>query len=213
MYTPQSFKENRLEVLHDFIRSNPFGLLISNGDDGPLATSIPFLLIDDGSQFGTLHAHLARANPHWQSIDGQKSLVVFQGANAYISPNWYPSKDEHGMVVPTWNYVMIQARGSVKVIHDASWLKRQVTALTVRLEGSRSNPWKVSDAPDSYIDAELRSIVGLEITLKQLDGKWKVSQNRNMQDRKGAAENLSAEGNTEMSNLIRKYGKLDDPGI
>jgi len=209
MYTPQSFKENRLEVLHELIRSNPFGLLVSNGEEGPLATSIPFCLVDNGAQFGMLQAHLARANPHWKTIDGQNVLVVFQGADAYISPSWYPSKDEHGKVVPTWNYVMIQARGNVRVIEDPSWLKRQITALTNQQEASRPNPWKVSDAPESYIDAEIKGIVGLEIQINHLEGKWKVSQNRNMQDRKGAAENLFAEGNTEMHDLVRKYGGLD----
>jgi len=106
------------------MRANPLGLLVSNGEDGPLATSIPFHIVDDGSKFGKLQAHLARANPHWKSIDGQPILIVFQGANAYISPNWYPTKKEHGKVVPTWNYAMVQARGTVKVIDDAAWLEK-----------------------------------------------------------------------------------------
>lgn len=209
MYTPQSFKEDRLDVLHPFIRSNPFGLLVSNGEDGPLATSIPFLLIDDGSEFGMLHAHLARANPHWKSLDGQSVLVVFQGANSYISPSWYPSKDEHGKVVPTWNYIMIQARGQIRAVEDPSWLKQQITTLTKQQEDPRPDSWQVSDAPESYIDAEIKAIVGLEIKINLLEGKWKVSQNRNIQDRTGAADNLLIEGNTQMSDLIRKYGGLD----
>ncbi|MBS2002327.1 MAG: FMN-binding negative transcriptional regulator [Cyanobacteria bacterium SZAS LIN-5] len=209
MYVPPTFKEDRIEVLHGLIRSNPFGLLISNGEDGPSATAVPFHLIQDGSQFGVLQAHIARANPHWQNIDGQTVLIIFQGANEYISPNWYPSKQMHGMVVPTWNYVMVQARGAVKVIEDSTWLKRQITALTDQQEHARSQPWKVSDAPESYIDAELKHIIGLEIVVKQLEGKWKVSQNRNAQDRKGTAENLLAEGKSEMSTLVRKYGNLE----
>lgn len=208
MYTPQSFKEERIEVLHQFVRSNPFGLLVSNGEDGPIATSIPFLLNDDGSSFGMLQAHLARANPHWRSIDGQNILVIFQGTNEYISPSWYASKDKHGMVVPTWNYVMVQARGRVEVIDDAAWLKRQITALTNHQEAPRPNQWKVSDAPESYIDGEIKHIVGLEIKIEQLEGKWKVSQNRNLQDRSGAAENLQAEGKIAMADLIREYGEL-----
>jgi transcriptional regulator len=210
MYLPQSFKEDRLEVLHKFIQSNPLGLLVSNGEEGPLATSIPFLLVEDGSRFGMLQAHLARANPHWKNIDGQKILVVFQGADSYISPGWYPSKDEHGEVVPTWNYVMIQARGQVRAVEDPSWIKRQITALTNQQETSQARPWKVSDAPESYIDAQIKAIVGLEIPITHLEGKWKVSQNRAIQDRKGAAEGLSAEGKTEMSNLVRTYGNLDE---
>lgn len=209
MYTPKSFKEDRLDVLHQFIRSNPFGLLVSNGEDGPVATSIPFLLVENGSKVGMFQAHLARANQHWKSLDGQSVLVIFQGPNSYISPSWYPSKDEHGKVVPTWNYVMIQARGQCRVIEDQAWLKQQITSLTNQQEESRPNGWKVSDAPESYIDAEIKSIVGLEINIKLLEGKWKVSQNRNAQDRAGAAEGLLADGNTEMSDLIKKRGGLE----
>ncbi|HEY9773836.1 MAG TPA: FMN-binding negative transcriptional regulator [Planktothrix sp.] len=210
MYTPQSFKEDRIEVLHDFIKSNPLGLLISNGAEGPLATAIPFHLVNDGSEFGMFQAHLARANPHWQSIDNQNILIVFQGTDAYISPSWYPSKLEHGKVVPTWNYIMIQARGIAKVMDDPEWIKRQITALTNQQEQDKSDPWKVSYAPESYIDTELRAIVGLEIKISQMEGKWKLSQNRNLQDRRGVAENLQAEGNTEMSSLVRQYGRLDE---
>lgn len=209
MYIPQSFKEDRLEILHGLMRSHPLGLLVSNGEPGPLATSLPFHLIVDDSPFGTLQAHLARANPHWQSIDGQNVLVVFQGPQAYISPKWYPTKDENGMVVPTWNYAMVQARGIARVIDDASWLKRQITALTNQQEAGSDNPWKVSDAPEAYIDSQIKAIIGIEIEIADLEGKWKVSQNRAMKDRQGVAENLHAQGNAEMSELVTKYGNLD----
>ncbi len=209
MYTPQSFKEDRLEILHEFMRCNPFGLLVSNGADGPLATSIPFHLIDDGSQFGLLQAHFARANQHWQSIDGCSVLIVFQGENAYVSPKWYPSKEEDGKVVPTWNYVMVQVRGVARVIDDASWLRRQITVLTNQQEAAHADPWKVSDAPESYIDGQIKGIIGLEINLTALEGKWKVSQNRAVLDRKGVAANLAALGNSKMSALVREYGELD----
>jgi len=207
MYIPKSFNEDRLEVLHGFIRTNPLGLLISNGDDGPLATSIPFYLVEDGSPFGTLQAHLARANPHWKSIDGQKILVVFQGPDAYVSPSWYPSKDEHGMVVPTWNYAMVQARGTVRVIDDGVWLKQQIAALTNQQEAPREQPWKVSDAPDEYINSQIRAIIGLDLRLSSLEGKWKVSQNRSSEDRQGVIDNLRAEGNSVMSELVRERGE------
>ncbi|MDR3612424.1 MAG: FMN-binding negative transcriptional regulator [Candidatus Obscuribacterales bacterium] len=209
MYTPQYFQEERLDVLHSLVQSNPLGLLVSNGVEGPLATSIPFHLVDDGSKFGSLQAHLARANPHWQSIDGQQILVVFQGPNAYVSPKWYPSKEEHGMVVPTWNYAMVQARGVARVIDDALWLKTQITALTNEQEAGSSLPWKVSDAPEKFIDAQIKAIVGIEIKVDHLEGKWKVSQNRAVEDRQGVFENLQAAGNVEMADLVRQYGGLE----
>jgi transcriptional regulator len=209
MYIPTSFEENRVEVLQAFMGANPLGLLVSNGENGPQATSIPFHLVDDGSTFGTLQAHLARANPHWQTLDNQKVLIVFQGPDAYISPKWYPSKDDDGKVVPTWNYAMVQAGGVARVIDDASWLKRQITALTNQQEASQANPWKVSDAPTDYIDAQIKGLIGLEIKVTGLEGKWKVSQNRSLKDRKGVAENLSIQGSAEMAALVREYGDLD----
>lgn len=209
MYIPQSFKEDRLDVLHGLILSNPLGLLVSNGENGPHATSIPFHLIDSGSPYGTLQAHLARANPHWQTIDSQSVLVVFQGPDAYISPKWYPSKAEHGMVVPTWNYAMVQARGVARVIDDPSWLRRQIEVLTNHQEASSADPWKVSDAPSEYIDSQLKAIIGIEIEISELEGKWKVSQNRAINDRHGVVENLRAHGKTEMSELVSEYGSID----
>lgn len=209
MYTPTSFKEDRLEVLHRLMRVNPLGLLVSNGEQGPLATALPFHLIDDGSSFGTLQCHLARANPHWQGLDRQNVLIVFQGPDEYISPKWYPSKDDDGKVVPTWNYAMVQARGAAQVIDDAVWLKQQITSLTNQQEVTSANPWKVSDAPGDYIDAQIKGIIGLEIKITALEGKWKVSQNRSLKDRSGVAENLSAQGKEEMSELVREYGNLD----
>jgi transcriptional regulator len=208
MYTPTSFKEERLEVLHRLMRSNPLGLLVSNGENGPLATALPHLIVD-GSSFGTLQCHLARANPHWQALDKQNVLIVFQGPDEYISPKWYPSKEEDGKVVPTWNYAMVQARGLAQVIDDATWLKRQITSLTNQQEATAVNPWKVSDAPGDYIDAQLKGIIGLEIKITALEGKWKVSQNRSLKDRSGVAENLSAQGKDEMAQLVRDYGGLD----
>lgn len=205
MYIPQSFKEERLDILHSFIRANPLGMLISNGTDGPLAASIPMLLVEGQMERGTIQLHLARANPQWQNIDGQNVLLVFQGTNAYVSPSWYPTKEKTGMVVPTWNYAMVQVRGIAKVVDDAKWLKRQITALTNQQELAHANPWKVSDAPEDFIDAQIRAIIGIEIEIVHIEGKWKVSQNRVVEDRKGVAENL-AEQNPEMSQLVKDYG-------
>ncbi|MCC6980704.1 MAG: FMN-binding negative transcriptional regulator [Candidatus Melainabacteria bacterium] len=208
MYIPESFNEERKEVLHELIRNNPFGMIISNGDRGPVATSVPILLSQNESKFGLLQCHIARANPHWKNIDGQDVLVIFQGENAYISPNWYPTKEENGMVVPTWNYAMVQARGVARVVDDAGWLKEQITALTNQAERGFSRPWKVSDAPADYIDGQIKGIIGIEIKVDSLEGKWKVSQNRSVKDRHGVANHFDSVGNTEMAALVREYGGL-----
>jgi transcriptional regulator len=210
MYIPKIFNEDRKEVLHGLIRSNPLGLLISNGEDGPDATSIPFHLVGDVGENGLLQAHLARANPHWKKLDGQNVLVVFQGPDAYISPNWYPKKEEHGKVVPTWNYAMVQARGVAKVIDDTAWLWKQITKLTNQQEAQSEKPWKVSDAPKEYIDQEIKAIVGLEIAISKIEGKWKVSQNQQIPERQGVAAGLAEKGDKAMTDLVRAYGKLDD---
>lgn len=203
MYNPPHFKEDKLEALHSLIKENPLGLLISCGDEmEPQATAIPFLLKATDSKFGLLQAHLARANQHCKNIDDKNVLVVFQGLNAYISPNWYPSKEEHGMVVPTWNYIMVQVRGKARIIDDAGWLKKQITAMTNQQEASRSKPWQVSDAPETYIDSQIRGIIGVEIEITQIDGKWKLSQNRSQKDRNGVVDNLEAEGKREIASLM-----------
>ena len=175
MYQPTHHREDRLEVQHDFIESFPLGLLISTGPEGLLANSVPFLLNRSGR---TLQAHLARANAQWQGIHGQTVLAVFQGPQAYVSPSFYETKRETGKVVPTWNYTMVQVRGVARLRDDGGWLGAQIEALTNRHEGSRAAPWAVSDAPRSYIESQLRGIVGIEIEIGAIEGKWKVSQNQ-----------------------------------
>jgi len=196
MYLPAHFAESRPEVLATLVRSHPFGLLVTqSGDGGVDANSIPFVL-DPGSPgtLGVLRGHVGRANPLWQTARGDvDSLVVFQGPQGYVSPAWYPSKAEHGKVVPTWNYVMVQARGKLRAIDDADWLRGFVTRLTERHEGGRAAPWAVSDAPADYVATMLRAIVGIEITLTSLTGKWKVSQNRPAADRAGVVAGLTRE--------------------
>jgi len=196
MYLPAHFAESRPEVLATLVRSHPFGLLATqSGDGGVDANSIPFVL-DPGSPgtLGVLRGHVGRANPLWQTARGDvDSLVVFQGPQGYVSPAWYPSKAEHGKVVPTWNYVMVQARGKLRAIDDADWLRGFVTRLTERHEGGRAAPWAVSDAPADYVATMLRAIVGIEITLTSLTGKWKVSQNRPAADRAGVVAGLTRE--------------------
>lgn len=207
MYQPPLHREDRLEVKHDLIETHSLGMLVSVDSEGPVANSIPFLLQRSLGAFGTLQAHMARANTQWRSLDGQKVLVVFQGPQNYITPSFYETKRESGKVVPTWNYAMVQARGIAKVNTDAAWLTAQIEALTSRHESNRAIPWAVSDAPPAFIESQLKGIVGIEIGIEMIDGKWKVSQNRQEPDRKGVAEGLATD-NPAMSALVRQYGNL-----
>ncbi len=199
MYLPAHFEETRIDVLHALIRSHPLGTLVTLDSGGALqADAIPFLIEpavpgSGAPAHGTLRGHVARANPLWRETRSDvDALVVFQGAQSYISPGWYPSKAEHGKVVPTWNYVVVQARGRLRAVEDAAWLRALVARLTDRFESARPAPWGVGDAPADYIEAMLRAIVGIEIEVGALVGKWKVSQNRSAADRDGVAAGLSA---------------------
>jgi transcriptional regulator len=204
MYLPSHFEENRAEVLHELVRAQPFGLLITTG--GPLgieANAIPFLVDADVGPHGTLVGHVARGNPVWRHTPaGSEALVVFQGPQAYVSPNWYPSKAETGKAVPTWNYVMVQARGTLRVTEDPETLRGIVTRLTRRHEGVQPQPWAVTDAPPEYIETMLRAIIGIEITLSSLRGKWKLSQNRPAADRHGAAQALRQVGSGDLAAMM-----------
>ena len=200
MYLPAAFAETRPDVLHALLRAHPLGLLITQSSAGELrADSVPFVLdADPAGGPGILRAHVARANPLWgDSRTDLDSLVVFQGPQAYVSPSLYPSKAAHGKVVPTWNYVMAQARGRLRAVDDAPWLRAFVTRLTERHEAARADPWAVTDAPADFIDATLRAIVGIELPLTALTGKWKVSQNRSAEDRAGVEHGLRAQGDDE----------------
>lgn len=190
MYCPEAFAENRPEQLAALIRAHPLGLLITQGSDGPVANPVPFDLTPDGQ---LLRAHLARGNPQLQDLrGGSPALVVFQGEQSYITPNWYATKQATGKVVPTWNYLMVQARGVPAVIEDAAWLRDQIEALTVQMETGQPRPWAVSDAPDSYVRSMLRGIVGVEIRINEMRGKWKAGQNKVAEDRAGVRQGLSA---------------------
>lgn len=208
MYQPPLHREDRLDVQHGLIEKHPLGLLISNGPDDLLANAIPFLLNREAGPKGTLLAHLARGNAQWETLDGQKVLVVFQGPQAYISPSHYATKQETGKVVPTWNYAMVQARGVARVHTDAAWLDQQIAALTNTHESRRQHPWAVSDAPRSYIEAQIRGIVGVEIEIAAIEGKWKVSQNRQEADRRGVATGLTG-SHDDMAALVRLYGNVE----
>lgn len=214
MYLPAHFEESRPEVLHALMRRHPLGLLITQsatptGGEPPAveANALPFHVEPARGPHGTLVAHVARANPVWREARTDADvLVVFQGPQAYVSPGWYATKADTGKVVPTWNYVLVEARGRLVVRDDAAWVHALVSGLTDVHEASRPVPWKVADAPADYIAATQRAIVGIEIELTSLRGKWKVSQNRSAADRAGVAQGLAAIGRDDAAALVRSHG-------
>jgi transcriptional regulator len=199
MYIPKHNEEKRVSVMHSLIASSPLGTLVTLGASGLFATHIPMVLEDDGTQFGVLRGHISRANPQWRDfVPTVDALAIFAGHQHYITPNWYPETKEHGREVPTWNYVVVHAYGPLTVIQDEHWLLTNVEKLTSIHEAGSPVPWKVSDAPEDYIKSQLRGIVGLEIPIQRLLGKWKVSQNKTERARNGVIEGL-AELNTPES--------------
>ncbi len=200
MYLPAHFDEKRPEVLQELLRAHPLGLLITQDATGEMAAnSVPFVLdvdsADPAGGPGILRAHVARANPLWRTARGDlDSIVAFQGEQAYISPSFYASKAEHHKVVPTWNYCVVQARGRLRAIDDTEWIRAFVTRLTDRHEAPRAQPWAVTDAPAGFIETMLGAIVGIEIVLTSITGKWKVGQNRSAADRAGVAQGLADAG-------------------
>jgi transcriptional regulator len=202
MYLPKHFEQNDRETLIALMRARPLATLVTIAPDGPSADLIPLEFVADEGGHGTLRGHVARANPLWQRA-GATALAVFTGPEAYISPGWYASKKEHGKVVPTWNYTMVQARGVLRAVDDAPWLHALVQRLTNHHEATQATPWHVGDAPDDYVQQMLRAIVGIEIPLDALAGKWKVSQNRSAADREGTAQGLAAAHADDMAALVR----------
>jgi transcriptional regulator len=204
MYTPAPFAETRVDVLHAFIRARPLGTLVTNGPDGPEATHLPVFL--DASA-GLLRCHMARANPQWRRLDsGGRVLVIFSGAGHYATPTWYPATREHGKVVPTWNYVAVHAAGGARLIEDTPSLLRHLHELTDSQEAAFEERWSVADAPPEYIEGLTKMIVGIEIAVDRIEGKWKVSQNRSVADQQGVIAGLDAVGSyssQEMANLMR----------
>ncbi|WP_458765817.1 FMN-binding negative transcriptional regulator [Cupriavidus basilensis] len=214
MYLPAHFEEKRPELLHGLISTHPLGLLVTQDPAGEMvANTIPFLLeADPEGGPGILRAHVARSNPLWrESRTDVDSLVVFQGPQTYISPSMYPSKAATGKVVPTWNYIMAQGRGRLHAVEDADWLRAFVTRLSERHEAARPVPWAVSDAPEDFIDATLRAIVGIEIKLSSLRGKWKVSQNRTPADQDGVVYGLRSLGGTEAEAMAKAIAERNEP--
>jgi transcriptional regulator len=192
-YPGPAFREERDDVLHAAIRQLHFGLLVTRNADGFATSYLPWELDAERGLHGTLVGHLARYNPQWQvPAGGAEALVVFQGPHAYVSPSWYPGKREDPRQVPTWDYLAVEARGTLTCFDDAARLHRLLTRLTDRNESSRATPWRVTDAPDDYVRETMRHIVGIELEIENLIGRYKLSQNRDAADREGARAGLAA---------------------
>jgi transcriptional regulator len=197
VYTPQHFEEKRPDVLARAIRDIQFALLVTAADGAYFASHVPMVLKQANGAFA-LEAHFARANEHWKVLAGKPaSLAVFQGPQTYVSPSWYESKREHGKVVPTWNYVVVHAHGSLEMVEDRDWLLAHLEDLVAANEGRREQPWAISDAPAEFIQGMTRGIVGFRFTVERLEGKWKMSQNRSQLDRAGTLAGLSASSKPE----------------
>ena len=203
MYTPTAFRETRPEALRELMRRHPLAALVAMTAEGLAANHVPMMLDPAGGPFGTLRGHVARANPAWRLITaGSPVLAIFQGPDHYVTPSWYPGKTAHGMVVPTWNYAVVHAHGIIAWHEDAAWLRSFLDTLTAANEAHRAEPWHVSDAPERYIDRQLALIVGFEIAVTTLTGKWKLGQNRDAEDRSGIAAGLAADDTVEARRMI-----------
>ena len=204
MYTPRAFALEDLPELQQLIQHTRLAQLVTFGEHGLQASHLPLLLNPDEGPNGTLYGHLAKANRQWQDLqNGSEALVIFAGAEAYVSPGFYPAKAEHGKVVPTWNYLAVHAYGQAEVFTDAERLLTLVSALTDRHENGRAQPWKVSDAPADYIDGMLKAIVGFALPIQRLQGKRKLSQNRSAADIAGVREGLAASFDVRDQTLAR----------
>ena len=211
MYRPPAFREDRLDVLHALIRAHPLATLVTAGAQGLSANLIPFTIDATRGDKGVLRAHLARANDQIAELGAvDEALVIFQGPETYITPSWYASKAEHGRVVPTWNYAVVQAWGRPVIMDDPAWIRVQIDELTHTQEDPRAKPWHVTDAPADFIVSQVKGIVGLEIPIARIEGKWKASQNRPMADREGVVTGLVSEGQSpDMARIVaeRAAGK------
>jgi len=197
MYTPPAFRDDDLESIRATIGAARLAHLVTSTPAGLFATPLPLFLDESEGEHGALYGHLAKANPQWQSEPLGDGLAIFMGPQAYVSPSWYATKQETGKVVPTWNYLAVEARGPVEFFHDADRLLALVTRLTGLHEGRRPAPWAVADAPADFIASQLRGIVGIRMVLTQLTGKRKMSQNRNEADRRGVRSGLAASEQAE----------------
>jgi transcriptional regulator len=215
MYINRDHAFTDLDAMHALMDAHPLGAWVLQGDTGMVANHIPFLLDRSQGPQGTLIGHVARANPAWRALAAQTpSLVIFQGPDSYITPNWYPGKAEHGKVVPTWDYAVVHAHGVARAVEDPAWLLYMLERLTNRHEAAQPAPWKVKDAPRAYIDKLLRAIVGIEIRIERLEGKLKASQDEAREDRLGTVAGLRRSGNSNadaMANLVE--GELQSGAV
>lgn len=215
MHIEKLFEECRNEILHKLIRERPLATFIATQDDDIVVNHIPFVLNTDAADNGLLMGHMLRSNTVWKQFDGEtKTVAVFQGAATYITPNWYPSKKEHGKVVPTWNYVVVHAHGCPRVVQDSEWLFSHLKQLTDEQEKKQPMPWQVSDAPPEYARQLVKRIVGIEFPISALVGKWKVSQNRPEADQAGVIEGLNGQGDDNsraMAELVMEYAAKPHP--
>ena len=212
MYVPDHYRVQDIGEMHALMCARPFAALVSSGSSGLTATHMPTVLKDDGP-YGTIEFHLARANPHWKELGGE-ALMIFQGAEGYITPAWYPSKAAHGKVVPTWNYAVVHAYGRPELRQDEAFLRRHVGELSDQQEQGAPRPWAVTDAPDRYVEVMLRGIVGFRLQITRLEGKAKMSQNREDADRAGVVQGLMARGRAddlEMSQMVEAKRKPARP--
>ena len=213
MYLPPQFAEPHVEEVHRIIHEHPLGMLVRNTGAGLEADHLPFLLdtdqgADGQDSQGMLIAHVARANAMWQEIkNGEDVIVVFRGADGYISPNWYPSKQETHRRVPTWNYEVVHAHGKIHVRDDEKFVRGAVARLTRRHEADQPKPWKMGDAPADYLAEQLRNIVGIEVRLDRLDCKRKLNQHHDARDREGAIQGLESRGNHGLAQAMRDTAK------
>ena len=198
MYIPSQFEQPDIEVMHELIRNRPLATLVTLDSNGINANHIPLHLSPTPEPFGVLRGHIARANPLWRDLVSDiETLVIFHGPDSYISPSWYATKQEAGKVVPTWNYAVVHAYGSLRIIDDAVWVRTQLEALTQQNEAAFPEPWAMSDAPEDFTEKLLEAVVGIEMVITRLIGKWKVSQNQPPQNRRSVIQGLNADGQSE----------------
>jgi transcriptional regulator len=209
MYIPKHFAEPRVEVMHELMRLYPLAALVIATPTGLSANHIPLLLSAEPTPFGKLQGHVPRANPLWREYVSEfEALAVFQGPDAYITPNWYATKRETGKTVPTWNYAAVHAYGTLRVIDDSVWLRSLLEGLTTFHEAESHTPWSIADAPGEYIQQLITSLIGIEIVITKLEGKWKVSQNQPAHNQEGVSKGLRQRGQAqdkEMAKLVSGY--------
>ncbi|MGY6277967.1 FMN-binding negative transcriptional regulator [Methylomonas sp. MgM2] len=209
MYIPKHFEQHGIDVMQTLIRDYPLATLVTLSADGLNASHIPLHRVEEGdSPYGSLRGHIARSNPMWSDFDPQTEvLAVFQAENAYISPSWYATKQQTGRVVPTWNYAAVHAYGTLRIIDDPVWIRRQLEAMTDEFEAEFPEPWSVADAPADFTERLITQIIGIEISVTRLQGKWKVSQNQPPENRSSVIEALRASGQPAMANLVAEAGQ------